>query len=471
LIRRTIGQIAAMSGARLQGGNPDETVAGIMTDTRREGGGQLFVPLVGERFDGHDFAMQAAANGARAMLWQKDREIPEGLEDVSLLIVRDTTAALQKLAAAYRGELMTRVVGITGSNGKTTTKDLTAAALGAHYKVAKTEGNLNNHLGLPFTILALEEDTEVVVLEMGMSEFGEIELLAKIAQPDAAIITNIGDAHLQQLGSRENIAKAKLEIVSGLGDGGLLLYNGDEPLLRDGLAKMPLPEGLTLRTFGFGAGSEWSAGAIELEPFGCRFEPLHGGEASSLGTVHIPVPGRHNISNALAAIAMARHFGVPAERIAEGFKSLKLTGMRIEPSRAFNGAVVLNDCYNANPTAVRAAIDLAGALEGFRRKWLVLGDMLELGPEEASLHREIGEYVSPDKADAVLTYGPLSAHISEGAAKSLPAAAAQGLVKHFDSKDELASWLKDRMEPDDLVLVKGSRGMMMEQIVRDLEKG
>lgn len=471
MIKRTVGQIAAMCGGMRKGGRAEELVSGIMTDSRISGSGELFVPIVGDRFDGHDFAEQAAASGAKAFLWQKDKEIPASLAELPFLLVDDTLSALQRLASAYRGELMARVVGITGSNGKTTTKDMTAALLSTQYRVLKTEGNLNNHIGLPLTLLKMDEDTEVAVLEMGMSGFGEIELLTKIAQPDVAIITNIGDAHLLQLGSRAGIAKAKLEIALGLGEGGVLLYNGDEPLLEEGLRAMRLPEGVQLRTFGLQEQCEWSAADIALAPHESRFTALFKGAPTGLGTVQLPVPGRHNISNALAAIAAARLFGVQPADIAQGFGALKLTGMRIEPSRAFNGAVLLNDAYNANPTAVRAAIDLVAGLEDFGRRWVVLGDMLELGPEEAKLHAEIGEYLTAGKAEGVLTFGPLSVHTSEAASKQMKEAAEQGFVRHFEEKDELAAWLKAQLQPNDLVLVKGSRGMRMEQVVESLEKG
>ncbi|GKU78363.1 UDP-N-acetylmuramoyl-tripeptide--D-alanyl-D-alanine ligase [Paenibacillus sp. L3-i20] len=471
MIKRSVSQIAAMCGAKLKGGHPEQILCGVTTDSRSSGGGDLFVPLVGERFDGHDFAEQAAASGAKAMLWQKDKEIPSTLTDVSFLLVRDTLVALQRLASTYRSELMVRVVGITGSNGKTTTKDMAAALLSTQYRVLKTEGNLNNHIGLPLTLLKMDEETEVAVIEMGMSGFGEIEELTKIAQPDAAIITNVGDAHLLQLGSRAGIAKAKLEIVSGLGENGILLYNGDEPLLAEGLQSLEIPDTTTLRTFGLQLENEWSANNISLEPFGSKFIALYKEVPSGLGEVHIPTPGRHNISNALAAIAVARYFGVGPSNIARGFSELKLTGMRIEPSRAFNQAIILNDAYNANPTATRAAIDLVAGLEGFGRRWIVLGDMLELGPEEEQLHRGIGEYITKDKAEAVLTFGPLSHHTADGARLSFGKAGHEELIRHFDDKDSLAEWLKERLQPEDIVLVKGSRGMRMEQVVQALEKG
>lgn len=471
LIKRTIKQIAEMCGGGCRSSNPELIIEGVCTDSRQAAAGRLFVPLVGERFDGHDFAEQAIAGGASAMLWQASRAVPAALEGVPRVQVKDTLAALQNLAAAYRSELVVRVVGITGSNGKTTTKDLTASILGTVYNVHKTEGNLNNEIGLPLTVLELDEDTEVAVLEMGMSGFGEIELLAKIAQPDAAIITNIGDAHLLQLGSREGIAKAKLEITAGLGEDGLLLYNGDEPLLETGLQAMKLPEGVILRTFGLGADNEWTAADIKLEPESSSFTVICRGEVSGLGTVRIPVPGQHNVSNALAAISVARFFGVPSSRIAEGLAKVQLTGMRIQPVKAFNGAVILNDSYNANPTSVRAAVDLVHELPGFGRKWAVLGDMLELGPEEEELHFEIGAYIASDLAISVLACGPLSRHTAEGAGSRAAQDGAERVILHFDDKEKLAEWLRGKLQPTDIVLVKGSRGMRMEQVVQALEKG
>jgi UDP-N-acetylmuramoyl-tripeptide--D-alanyl-D-alanine ligase len=471
LIKRTIKQIAEMSGAKWNGNNKELMISGVTTDSRQAAAGQLFIPLVGEQFDGHAYLEQAIQNGAVAALWQKGREVPESLSDVPLLVVGDTLVALQRLAAAYRSELVVRVVGITGSNGKTTTKDMTAAILGTTYKVHKTEGNLNNHIGLPLTVLQLEEDTEVAVLEMGMSGFGEIELLTKIAQPDAAIITNVGDAHLLHLGSRAGIAKAKLEIALGLSEDGLLLYNGDEPLLETELGRSVLPVGIVRRTFGLAVHNEWSAADIVIESEAASFTAVYNGTPSGMGTIRIPVPGQHNVSNALAAIAIGRFFGVPAAKIIEGLRDLKLTGMRIQPVRAYNGAMILNDAYNANPTAVRAAIDLVEQLEGYTRKWIVLGDMLELGPEEQTLHFEVGAYITPGKADAVLTFGPLGQHIAQGVKSRFPNASASDVVRHFEEKEELVQWLRNKLQPTDIVLIKGSRGMRMEQIVQALEVG
>ncbi|MFF2482883.1 UDP-N-acetylmuramoyl-tripeptide--D-alanyl-D-alanine ligase [Paenibacillus sp. NPDC058071] len=471
MINRTLEQVAEMCGARWNKQDAAIRIAGVGTDSRRVTAGQLFVPIVGDRFDGHDYVKQALLDGASASLWERGRAVPEELAEAPLLLVKDTLKALQQLAAAYREELYVRVIGITGSNGKTTTKDMVAAVLGTSYKVHKTEGNLNNHIGLPLTVLQLDEETDCAVLEMGMSGFGEIELLTNIAKPDIAVITNIGDAHLQQLGSREGIAKAKLEIAQGLQSRGLLLYNGDEPLLKAELARTPLPEGTELQTFGLQSDNDWAADNIEIGAVSSAFAVSRQGHADAGAVYEIPVPGQHNVSNALAAIAVGRRLGISGEQIREGLAGLTLTGMRIQPVRAYNGAMILNDAYNANPTAVRAAIDLVGQLEGFRKKWIVLGDMFELGPDEAKLHHETGAYVTPEKAEAVLTCGTLSTHTSEGARVSFGDLADDDSIVHFDDKEKLADWLKARLAPDDLVLVKGSRGMRMEQIVQTLEAG
>ncbi|UVI32193.1 UDP-N-acetylmuramoyl-tripeptide--D-alanyl-D-alanine ligase [Paenibacillus spongiae] len=470
MIKRTLADMAVMCGGTISKASlPNTGIAGVTTDSRRVHQGQLFIPLVGEHYDGHDFVQGAFASGAAAALWQSGREVPEGLSEAALIFVEDTLEALQRLASSYRQELQVRVIGVTGSNGKTTTKDMAASVLAGVFRVHKTEGNLNNHIGLPLTVLQLDETVEVAVLELGMSGFGEIELLTRIAQPDIAIITNIGDAHLLQLGSREGIAKAKLEISSGLKPGGILLFNGDEPLLHSGVQALELPAAIGRQTFGIGADNDWSAVNVELGADASRFDMISKRDPQvSLRGLRIPVLGQHNVANALAAIAAALLLGVPQERIQEGLNGLTLTGMRIEPLRASNGALLLSDAYNANPTAVRAAIDFVEHLSGYRRKWLVLGDMLELGPEEAELHAGIGQYVTPDKADAVLTFGPLSRHTAAAAANHFEAGG-QSVVA-FEDKNELIEWLLTRLAPEDLVLVKGSRGMRMEEIIQALQR-
>lgn len=468
MIRRTTAQLAEMCGAAMNEAAArmaDRVICGVATDSRLPAEGRLFVPLAGERFDGHDYAAAAFAGGAAASLWQNGRAVPAELAGRPLLLTDDPLAALQRLAAAYRRQLPVKIVAITGSNGKTTTKDMTASVLAQRWRVHKTEGNLNNHIGLPLTILAMEETAETAVLELGMSGFGEIEQLARIARPDAAVITNIGDAHLQQLGSREGIAQAKLEITSGLEGGGLLLINGDEPLLTEGVKRAAGYGKWRTETFGLRETNDWSAGSIGVAAHQSTFA-LKAPDGRS-GRYEVPVPGRHNVVNALAAAAVGFRFGLGPEQIRHGLRGVKLSAMRLERTTAANGAVVLNDAYNASPASMKAMIAFIGELTGFRHKWLVLGDMLELGPDEDRLHYETGASVSPDQVHAVLAVGKRSRHTVRGAAERLGPERAH----HFADKDALVRWLSDRLAPDDLVLVKGSRGMRMEDVVHALARG
>lgn len=438
----------------------DIVIQGVATDSRTIQPGNLFVPIVGEKFDGHQFGAAVLAAGAGALLWQRDHDmVPDG----PVILVDDTLSALQKLAAAYLAESRAKVVGITGSNGKTTVKDMVTALLETRYKVHKTQGNYNNHIGLPLTVLAMKEDTDIAVLEMGMSGRHEIELLSSIARPDIAVITNIGEAHLLQLGSREEIARAKLEIVSGMKPGGLLVYHGDEPLIDQVLQEPGTVKPASMNTFTFG-----SRDTNDAYPTGMMFHARgivftsnrYEGEGFSL-----PLLGRHNVINALAAMAVATHLGVSDEEIRRGFAGLKLTSMRIEAIETNHGVTVLNDAYNSSPTAAKAAIDVLGDMKGYRCRIAVLGDMLELGQREREFHEEIGSYLSPDQVELVLTYGPLSQHTAEAAKANYP----DGAVLAFTDKEQLITELLKRVTEKDIVLVKASRGMKLEHVVDALK--
>ncbi|MDN8588229.1 UDP-N-acetylmuramoyl-tripeptide--D-alanyl-D-alanine ligase [Paenibacillus sp. 11B] len=461
-MKRTLAQLAEMCGGTLIDiaayGNVG--VEGVFTDSRKPVPGSLFIPLVGERFDGHEFVQTCLEKGAAGTLWQKDHgTAPQG----AVIIVEDTLVALQELATSYLKENKASVVGITGSNGKTTTKDIVDAILSTTFKVHKTQGNFNNHIGLPLTVLSMEPDTEIVILEMGMSGRGEIEELSVIAQPDVAIITNIGESHLLQLGSRLEIARAKVEIAAGMKPGGLLIYNGDEPLIEQVLAEpaTKLPEGLQRYTFGLQADNDDYPTGIMNAQSGVAFTTKQSGEVA----LTMPLLGTHNVVNCLAALAVARHFGVAAEQIVAGLSRLKLTGMRIEIINGVSGLTMLNDAYNASPTSMKAAVDVLESLKGYRIKVAVLGDMLELGPQEHELHRGIGEYITPDKMNMVLAYGPLSASIAEGARQNMPAEA----VHAFESKEELTHYLLENLHSRDVVLFKASRGMKLEDVVEALK--
>jgi len=462
LIKRTLAQLAEMCGGTLTdvAAYGDVGVEGVFTDSRKPVQGSLFIPLVGERFDGHEFVQTCLEKGAAGALWQKDHgTAPQG----AVIIVENTLVALQELASSYLRENKASVVGITGSNGKTTTKDIVDAILSTTFKVHKTQGNFNNHIGLPLTVLSMEPDTEIVILEMGMSGRGEIEELSLIAQPDVAIITNIGESHLLQLGSRLEIARAKVEIAAGMKSGGLLIYNGDEPLIEQVLAEpaTKLPEGLQRYTFGLQTDNDDFPTGIMNVQSGVAFTTKQSGE----GALTLPLLGTHNVVNCLAALAVARHFGVAAEQIIAGLSRLKLTGMRIEIINGVSGLTMLNDAYNASPTSMKAAVDVLEGLKGYRIKVAVLGDMLELGPQEHELHRGIGEYITPDKMNMVLAYGPLSASIAEGARQNMPAEA----VHTFESKEELTRYLLENLQSRDVVLFKASRGMKLEEVVEALK--
>lgn len=334
----------------------------------------------------------------------------------------------------------------------------------------KTEGNYNNHIGLPLTLLQLEEDTEMAVVEMGMSARGEIALLSELARPEAAVITNIGESHLMQLGSRKEIARAKLEILKGLQPGGFFVYPGDEPLLRElmddrvfreqmGFSK---PAGMKLFRFGETDDNEMYPVSIMLDGFQTHFH-LNRPEDT---TFTVPLPGRHNVLNAAAAIAVCKYMGVAEKDIVRGLEQARIARMRFEWLRGLNGATIINDAYNASPSSVRAALDLIEDLKGYGRKIVILGDILELGEEEVKFHREIGRYLDPDTIDYVLTFGLLAENIAEEAKKRFP----EGRVHPFSDKMQLARWAAGMMQANDLLLVKGSRGMKLEEVVEQLKE-
>lgn len=462
MIKRTVQQLAEMAGGRLVQGNPDHLVAGVATDTRAAMTGQLFVPLVGERFDAHAFYEQAIEQGAAALLWQQDRAQPKTA--VPLIVVDDTLVALQRLAAAYRQQLPVRVVGVTGSNGKTSTKDLLAAVLGAKFRVVKTKGNMNNHIGLPLMLLTLAEDTEVAVLEMGMNHRYEIELLAQLARPDYGVITNIGEAHIEYLGSRDGIADAKCELIEQLPATGTAFLAGDEPLLRQRAARTSA----AIRWFGFAEDNDLRAlDVVSLGMAGSTFA-ISGLE----GTFHLPVPGRHQVGNALAAVGVGLALGMSVEEVQAGLAAAQLTGRRFEAHDARVGGTVIDDAYNAGPTSMRAALQMLAEMPGGRYKIAVLGGMLELGPDSARMHEEVGAVFAAQPIDYLVTVGELGAGIAAGAvahgvaperlyqAPDRPAAAA-----HVEA---LLQQHAEDPQGGAIALVKGSLGTQLVEVVRAL---
>lgn len=458
MIKRSLKQIADMVSAQNDSSSFAETmITGVSIDSRKIEIGNLFIPFKGEHSDGHVYVEESIKKGASAALWQKD--VPNPPTHLPILIVDNCLVALQELARNYRKQLNVKVIGITGSNGKTTTKDMTAGILSTRYKVQKTEGNYNNHIGLPLTVLALNEDTEIAVLEMGMSGRGEIEFLTNLACPDAVVITNIGESHLLDLGSREGIADAKLEILQGLKEGGLAVLHGDEPLLME---RIQAHKGsVRVETFGRNETNNIFPTEITQLDNGNRFKIN-----ASTTSFELPVLGTHNILNALASMLIANYFSIPFEKMNDGLAGIKLTNMRMELVEGEQGEKIINDAYNASPTSMMAAIELVSNLKGYEQKILVLGDMLELGPQEEQYHQQIGAAVNSDKVDLLFTYGNLGGQI----ANSARAVLGEERVFPFTDKASLIKELKRHVNKNTLILVKASRGMKLEEIVTSLQK-
>ena len=448
----TLKQIAEIVGGTVRPEHAAVRVQGVQSDSRLVKTGELFIALKGERTDGHRYLRAALAAGAAAVLSQEAVEA-----DIPAVVTEDTLRAYGALAAFCRMEMGLKVIGITGSVGKTTTKEMTACVLSRTYRTAKTEGNHNNNLGLPMTILDIPADTEVAVLEMGMNHFGEMTYLSSIARPDIAIITNIGTMHIEHLGTREGILQAKLEILKGMTQNGFCIFNGDEPLLwnvrNDGGHKK----------YYFGIENplcDVTATDIQEMEDGMRFVVQGFGSRFEL---FVPVMGRHTVYNALAAASAALLLKVPPEQIQTQLSTFQNTGMR-QKIYEKNGMTIIEDCYNAGPESTQAALEILGSYRGRTagRTIAVLGDMLELGNRSAAEHYRIGR-IAAEKADLLYTYGQNSRRTITGA---ITGGLSQKCTGHFDTHEELARVLKLRTRPGDVLLFKGSRGMRMEKALK-----
>lgn len=434
----------------------DAFATGVSIDSRTASAGDLFIPFRGEQVNGHNYVEQAIKQGAVASLWMKDEPNPP--TNLPLIFVENPELALQEMARVYRGLLQCKVVGITGSNGKTSTKDLIASVLAPYFNVRKTEGNYNNELGLPLTILSLEEDTEFAILEMGMSGFGEISFLSKLAQPHFAVITNIGEAHMQDLGSRAGIAKAKFEIIDGLQEGGKLFYDGDEPLLQGLVDQLTAIQAVS---FGYEKETVLSLEKIESGDEGSRFTVtgLLDGEFT------IPVYGSHQVKNALAAILIANEAAISINDIRESLRQASLTDMRMQPVSVDNGALFINDAYNAAPTSMRAALAFMEDTGLRKEKWVVLADMLELGDEEQVYHESLADELAVMKLEGILLYGPRMKWLHD---KLRNGGMETRLLWSEKDYAPIVEALREYTSKDSIVLLKGSRGMALEHILEDL---
>lgn len=446
--------VAAVNGVNHAIQHEDQCVESVEFDTRKVIENSLFVPLKGAR-DGHDFIPQAIESGASLVL--SERELSEG---VSYIKVEDTLVALQKLAQYFLEKVHPKVIGITGSNGKTTTKDMTEAVLSQHYKTYKTQGNYNNHIGLPYTILSMPEDTEMLVLEMGMDHKGEIEVLSNISKPDIAAITLIGESHIEYLGSRAGIAEAKMEITAGLKEDGVLIIPNDEPLLKRMIIDIPQ----TVDTFGIGTEATLSASILSETKVDTQFETnLFEGEVFS-----IPVLGGYNVKNALIALLIGHFFNVPVSKMKNGLATFNLTKNRTEWLKTNDGIDILSDVYNANPTAMKLVLDTFSALKLEGRKFIVLGDMLELGELSNQMHESVAEHISPKKIDQVYLYGEQMESLYNLLHERIP----QGSIHFYrkTEKKEMMTHLSEKMQPKDTVFLKASNGMGLSEVVEFLLK-
>ncbi|MGM0369219.1 MAG: UDP-N-acetylmuramoyl-tripeptide--D-alanyl-D-alanine ligase [Bacillota bacterium] len=427
----------------------------VSTDTRQLETGDLFIALIGENFDAHDFLEQAFAQGAKAAIVEAGRDYD--LEQ-PLIEVEDTTKALQDLAAYYLQQFSIPVIAVTGSTGKTTTKDLIAAVVGQRYKTLKTKGNFNNQIGLPLTLLELDSSYQAVVLEMGMRGLGQIARLAEIAQPDIGVITNVGLTHIELLGTVEKIAEAKSELVQSLPSTGLAVLNSDDRRVKE------MTDKTTARTIYYGLKEEADLQGVQVETLAddrVRFELVQADENLE---IILGMPGEYNVYNALAAIAVGLELDLDLEEISSGLATASLTEKRNQIITTDLGLKIINDTYNANPTSVAAGINtLVKIADG--RTIAVLGDMLELGDIAKGEHYRVGSIVVEQEIDYLITIGELATEIARGAADKN-----NGQTTIFSYQDKLAAIakLKEIIVSKDTILVKASRGMELEEVVESI---
>lgn len=449
--RITIGLIQAATDGRLLAGDPAAAVEAVSTDSRTAKAGELFIPIIGENHDAHKFIPMAYENGCRAFLTARE-DAARGLEEASVILVEDTTKAMQKLAAWYLKELGLKTVAVTGSVGKTSTRDMVYNILREKYVTGTTVGNFNNDIGVPQTIFTFDDSMEAAVLEVGMDHRYEIHRLVDIIRPDIGIITNVGISHIENLGSREEILAAKLEITDYFTEDNTLVINQDNDMLQ----AADLSGGYKVVRVGTDPSCDYRVSGVEDR----------GGEGVGWTLtadgkeyrIELPIPGAHNALNASLAVAACQRLGVSVEEAAAGLSRLRLTGKRLTIFEK-DGMKIIDDTYNAAPDSMKSAIETLTHTEGSRRI-AILGGMNELGPDSRRYHREIGQFAAARKVDLLLTAGEKARDIAEGAVQ---AGAAQ--VKHFDTKEDLARELGGLLRRGDAILVKASRAMEMEQIV------
>lgn len=444
-----IGYIASVVRGTITSGSPEVTITSVSIDSRKISSGCLYIPIVGEKNDGHSFIASAVEAGAVAYLYDPthfnpaEADIPDNVVAVS---VQETWRALADLAAQYRKDLGVKVIAVTGSVGKTTTKEFIYSVLSTKYKTSKTQGNLNNKYGVPLTLLAIPEGTEFAIVEMGMNHTREIAELSTIAAPDYAVITNIGVAHIENFGSRRGIFRAKMEVTEGMNISGVLVVNGDDDMLRTLPGKIPQ----RVATFGRDRSCDRTASQIETVRDGVTFVAMH-------QRFNIRMPGKHNVYDAMAAVCLGEILGMTPEEMSRGVEQCTGEANRMQLTEA-EGIVYINDAYNANPVSMKAAIDTLCTMPTNGRRIAVLGDMYELGDSAEEMHREIGKYCATSGVDILVVAGEYAAAMTDEASNS-------GMDGNcYSAADAIgaASIVSKLIRFGDTLLFKGSRAMRME---------
>jgi UDP-N-acetylmuramoyl-tripeptide--D-alanyl-D-alanine ligase len=457
MIKITIKEVIEILNADYSG-NIDKLICGVSIDSRKVSEHNLFVPIKGLTTNGHSYVASAKEKGAVATLWNKDEPNPP--TDIAVIFVDDTVIGLQKLAEAYRNKLKIKIVGITGSNGKTSTKDITAGILSQKYITQKTLGNYNTEIGVPYTLLSLDEDCEVAVIEMGMERAGEIDFLTRLVKPNIGIITSVGLVHIDNFDSIEDIARVKLEIVNGIQDDGLFIYYGDDELIQNTVDNTEIKSTIKKKTFGENIKNSLFLKGFKEDINGITFR-ISDVECSEL---HIEMLGKHQALNALAAILAAKELGMTYEEIEAGLHKIEKTGLRNEIIK-IKKCTILNDCYKSNPVSVKAALDIFELFES-PKKIVVLGDMLGYREMSDEVHYNVGRDLSTHKIDELVTIGGMAKHIARGARENTEI---KNIVE-FDTKEQATEYISKYLDTNSAILIKGSRFLKLEEITNKLRE-
>lgn len=458
MIKMKIKEVIEILNAEYNSSDLNKYIHGVSIDSRKVSKNNLFVPIKGLTTNGHKYIPGAIEDGVVATLWNKDEPNPP--TDIAVIFVEDTVTGLQKLAEAYRNKLKTKIVGITGSNGKTSTKDITAGILSHKYKTQKTLGNYNTEIGVPYTLLSLDEDCEVAVIEMGMERFGEIDFLTNLVKPNIGIITSIGLVHIDNFDSIENIATAKLEIVKGIQHNGLFIYYGDDELIKNTVNKTKIDKSIKMCTFGENSDNSLYLKEFEETTNGITFK-ISDNDCEEL---NMEMLGKHQALNALAAILAAKELGMTYSEIKEGLLKIEKTGLRNEVLKV-KKCTILNDCYKSNPVSIMAALDI---LELFKadKKIAVLGDMLGYREMSDDIHYNVGKSLSKFNLDELVTIGKDAKFIARGARENTQIKS----IVEFDTKEEATEYISKYLNENASILIKGSRFLKLEYIANKLKE-